>query len=172
MFKILKMNRNNLVKTFLILIAIGGMVALALVIFIGKYSNNPDTAKNTENISSQKDEVKNAMPIIVSMEGEGLPEGFPFDMPINKQTERISSSVLKYPDATQASVYKFYSSETIAQNLAFYQDWAEKNGWQINDVIKTEEQYSLFLLKDAQSLGVKIGKENGKVKVSLDLLKK
>lgn len=169
-------NQKNIIKIIIIAIAFGGVVLLGWLIFRDKSSVSPVIPQNTpsakERDETNKEEEKAVLPSVTPVEGESLPEGFPVGMPLNKQTAKAASFVLKYPNSTQTqSVYKFYSSETMDQNLAFYQDWAGKNGWKTTDTVKNSEWYKLFLSKDNQAMGINISKEGNKTKVSFDLLR-
>lgn len=169
-------NKKNIIKVIIIAVALGGVALLSWLIFREKPSVSPVMPQNTlpskENNETKKEEEKAVVPSVAPVEGESLPEEFPAGMPVNKQTEKINAYALKYPNSTQTqSLYSFYSSETMDQNLAFYQDWAKKNSWKTLDTIKDKDQYSLFLLKDTQSMGIKIFREENKTKVNFDLLK-
>lgn len=170
------MNKNNLIKIVIIIVALSGMILLNwLFLFDGKTSKISETAQNAiqeKKISSP--EIANT-PQPVEIKGENLgQQKLSEEIPHYEQMEKIEAYTLKYPNSARIQdVYRFYSAKSMAENLTYYTGWAAKNNWISVNTVKEKDVYSLYLTKakDAETLVVKISQDENKVKVNLDLLK-
>ncbi len=169
------MGQNNLVKILIIAVIIAAFVLLGWFLIAGKSGRTPAAQNNVPGKTGENDAASRSsanIPQVVENKVESAGEQkLSRDIPHYEQTEKIESYELRYPNSTQVQdVYRFYSSKTMDENLSYYTDWAGKNGWKVANTIKENSVYSLYLNGTKESLAVKISKDNGKVKVSIDLL--
>lgn len=152
------MNKNNLAKIIIILIALSGMVLLVWMISAGKKPNIQEPAPLVE-IQKQKTTAITSLSEVIPVaakEGE-IPEGFPAAIPLNGKmniTESYSDKNSTTEDIVSSTVV-FQSSKTLKENQTFYKKWAKDNKWQIN---KTEQNkiVSLFLVKENAFLTISL----------------
>lgn len=171
------MKKNNYLKIVLILAALAGLIILGRLILS---KEKPETVEVAPNTKQREEQPANTL----SPETVNLPqaaaesevktsEKLSQEIPHYGQTEKIEAYTLKYPGSNQIQdVYRFYSAKTMAENLTYYTDWAKENGWTVANTVKEKEVFSLYLTKAEETLVMKTAKNNDKVKVSLDLLRK
>lgn len=172
------MNKNNLVKIVVVLIALAGVMLLGWLTLVGGKSKTPKIAQNIIQKEENK-QLKNAIspetaniPQVVETSEKKISEKLSQEIPHYEQTEKIQAHTLKYPNSTQTQdVYWFYSAKSMDENLAYYTDWAKKNEWTVVNTVKEKDVFSLYLTKAEETLVMKTTKDNNKVRVSLDLLK-
>lgn len=165
-------NQNSVIKGIILFLGVAIIVLLGWIMFFQKPNKTPAA------IAPQKTEKKpsvsssNIPQAVKTSEKEDLLKTVFKDIPHFEQTEKVDFYTLQYPDSTKMQdVYQFYSKKSMDEALAFYQDWAKKNGWSEANVVKENNLFSLYLIKSEEKLVVKISKENNKVKVNLDLLR-
>lgn len=165
--------QNNLVKIALIVLALASIVIVGWIIFSDKPPAPVEDSNQKAVNQKESSVVKPVTPQVVqeSEEKNSNLQELSQNIPHYEETEKIESYTLKYPDSTQTQdVYRFFSSKSMDENLSYYTEWAGKNEWKIENTVKENEIYSLYLIRNNQTLVVKINTIGEKVKVSLDFL--
>lgn len=158
-----------------------GLVIMAALFFIGlvwlggwgvNREIENDKQESVSLVGKTESEETFNIPYVTKEQGENLGQKrISEEIPHYEQTEKIESYTLKYPNSDKIQdVYRFYSSKSMDENLAYYTDWAKKNEWSEANVVKENNLYSLYLTKSKEMLVVKISKENDKVRVNFDLV--
>lgn len=159
-----------------------GLIILAALFFIGlvwlggwgvNREIDSDKQESVSLVGKTEFEETFNIPYVTKDQGENLGQKkLSEEIPHYEQTEKIESYTLKYPNSAKIQdVYRFYSSKSMDENLAYYTDWAKKNEWDEANVVKEDNLFSLYLTKSKEMLVVKISKEEDKVNVNLDLVK-
>ncbi len=88
---------------------------------------------------------------ILNVEGNGLPDGLPADLPTEKDAnvERNFTAFAKSDTAKQGTQV-FTSKKTIAENLEIYKKYFSENGWKITAQVSQEKYSFLAASKDNQ----------------------
>lgn len=165
------------IKIVLILAALTGLIILGWLIISKEKPKAAEVATNAGQSQEQPEKVLSPeaanIPKITEAPEAKINEKLSKEIPRYGQTEKIEAYTLKYPNSNQLQdVYRFYSSKTMAENLTYYTGWAKENGWAVVNTVKEKDALSLYLTKAGETLVMKTVKNNDKVKVSLDLLRK
>ncbi len=86
---------------------------------------------------------------------ERFPTDFPADIPVEKDVKFTQSYTLDYPGQKQLTVV-FDSAKTIKENYTFYQDFLEKNDWNIINSSEDGEISFLYGTKESMDMNVTI----------------
>lgn len=100
-----------------------------------------------------------------------LAQGFPPDLILEKDAElqksyRVDSKGVSQPAAT------YVSSRTLAENIAAFRDYFDKNGWALTHEATVEEGSGTFFYaeKDSHAASVTFVEENGSLFVMIATL--
>lgn len=122
-------------------------------------SERPDKKINKKEIELQKKIVNSPIPVIIK-KGE-LAKGFPEEIPLNENLGIIESNSFKNTTGEIIEATVSYKSKSVLENNKnFYEDWANKNKWQIlSDDNSKDKNNSMNLL---------LGKENKSIIILIE----
>lgn len=166
-----QVNRSNN-KTIAIVIAVVVIILIGYLILKGggtepMVENTPQTVSTDtlENVIVQPANVAGA-----TSEAEKLPSGMPNGIPV--ETENIWESYsMTYPsrNLVQYSV-SFYSSASLAEKFAEYDQYMTAAGYEFGRDGKSEANGILYGVKDGDDLSVYLTTQDGRTSVQLTYL--
>jgi hypothetical protein len=141
-------------KTIIWICAIIGVVAIGAMIV----SKNLRTPQSPGNQTSSVTELKSEKIEVPTSE---FPENFPTDIPVERGAQTTQNYISKTNDGRFQSTRTFVSVRTLEQNLKIYQDYAQKNGWQIGSGVEQENLKVLTATKGNLTMTVTISQTAG-----------
>lgn len=149
--------RHKRLKVLLIILT---AVMVALVLFVtvkfGKeYLSTPtDTLTGVHPKDTDTPPTSSPEPTKTEF-AERFPTDFPADIPVEKDVKFTQSYTLDYPGQKQLTVV-FDSAKTIKENYTFYQDFLEKNDWNVINSSEDGEISFLYATKESMDMNVTI----------------